>query len=211
VIDKLLNAPQPLAVMKEYNITFRKDATLGTKRDSFKIHIPIPTFVGVVEALAKEGKERDYILGLVEADIYNNARAQINDHPEKINPLTQDQIDVSKLTIEAIANTPAAERRGGGIAKEVWEEFAADYVAVMPAILPNVPVDKISNAAQIFLKKFQTAKTNKAVLKVLRGYLAKWFEATPNKEDFMEVYQFLDAKAEEFLNASEESLLSGIM
>jgi hypothetical protein len=25
VIDKLLNAPQPLAVMKEYNITFRKD------------------------------------------------------------------------------------------------------------------------------------------------------------------------------------------
>jgi hypothetical protein len=43
----------------------------------------------------------------------------------------QAELDPSKLTLDYLASLPPSERRGGGIAKEVWDEFKEDYVATI--------------------------------------------------------------------------------
>lgn len=188
----------------------------GFKRPSAKLQLPMPTAIGIMEALTAGGKQADLVLEAVGDVVYTMARQQINNAIDKDSKVAVDQtiLDLSQLSWEAIANMPRAERAGGGIAKEVWEAFQADYIAVMPEAFKAASIQKsteqITNQAKLMFGKFNACKTNKPVLGALRDCLALWYNSTPNKEEFQPCYDFLDEKADSLLKVSDEALLANV-
>lgn len=212
------NIPPAMTRNVEFNFSFKtpkgKDGKpavddLGNpvpKRPSFKAHLPVPTLDGVLAALRDE-KQREFVLDIISAEIYNAARIQVNDEEKPV--AAAEDFDTAKLSLHFLANQPASERRGGGIPKETWEEWSKDYIEIMPGATGR-DLEKVQNAAVLFLKKFQPVKTNKPVLKALHEYLNLWAATTERLEEFADCFEFLDKKIETLLNADEASLLSNL-
>lgn len=210
--DKIIPlAENGLIKMTEYKIGFKsvkevdaegKPTGVITKRQEFNLNLPLPTFEGLIHAL-QDDKQRAYILDVFADQIYDAARSQVNDSPEM---KSQDELDVSLLTLEHIANVPKAERRGGGIQKETWDSFLKNYVEIMPALLEK-PVENVQNAGAIFVKRLQPVKTNKPVLTLLKGYLSLWFQHSAMAEELQDVFKFLDEKIDELLKKDDAELL----
>lgn len=184
---------------------FRKDKELGTKRPSVELAIPVPTVDGIVEILKAGGNQLSLLQDAIFDVIYDQARVQV-DADEAI---TQNTLDLTKLSWEFIANMPKAERAGSGIAKEVWEDFGKDYIEVMPGVTGKT-AEQIGNAAKLLVAKMQPCKTNKKIVSFLKDQVAMWFANTPNAENFADVYQFLDKKAETLLQADDSALLANL-
>lgn len=212
--DTLENVPQPLVMYKEEKFSFRtvvtEDEALGekikTKRPTLSLQLPMLTAAGLIHALHTESGMK-YILQLTEDAIIAAARDQVS---RDTNPVeSQEGLDLSKLTIEYLANEPASERKGRGIAKEIWADFVADYVDIMPALI-NRPKEKVENAAKMFIQKLQPVKGNKVILQALAGYLDTWAANTTNLEAFQECYKFLSEKLDTFLKVTEEDMLASL-
>lgn len=222
---------RPLAVMKPYEFKFRavkdkdnkivykKDATgailkdaagnpIPDKRAPLNLMLPIPTVDGIHAALA-DVKQQEFLIQVLESVIYDAAKEQINDEDLKIED--QSGIRLDRLTIAALANMPASQRRGGGISAEMWEAFSKDFNAIMPKITGK-DTTKIGNAAKFLVGRLQGAKNVKPMLIALRDYLNLWFTSTSpeNQEELAPVYTFLSEKAEVFLAQDEESMLANI-
>lgn len=236
VVAKLAALPKPAITMKEVEFSFKtprsnqkapelladgvtKNPDAGKpvdelgkvleKRPSIKLAIPVITFDGLLEALSND-KQQQFILDIIEEYTINAAKQQVSPATDEVQPVNdQEHLDISKLTIEFLANQPRAERRGGGIAKEIWEAFAKDYIDVMPAV-SNKTADQVGNAAKILLSKFQLVKTQKTVISYLQTQLALWFQNTKQQEEFAECYEFLDSKAKALLSANEADLLASL-
>lgn len=229
------NAPIKLLTNKPVKFHFKKDE-LGNKRPSVELEIKFLTLAGVasiinlttvevpivaegetltgekaaaIDAAIKHNtnveKQQELLLSALEDTIIVQAREQVN---AKVD-ITQETLDASKLTWQYIASIPKAERRGAGIPKEVWEAFSADYISIMPGLIGR-DVEKVTNAATIFTKRFQPVKTVKAVIAQLKDYLDVWFTNTSNAEELAEVYEFLSKKADELLAADEAKLLENL-
>lgn len=225
---QMVHVDPELVAKKEVKFTFKKDE-LGNKRPTVSLSIPYPTLSGVAailnarlhpvpdEAVDKEAhdaavkvntaiqNQKDLLLEAMENIVYIQAREQVNANPE----ITDETLDTSKLTWEFISNIPPKERRGAGIPKEVWEAFTADYISIMPGLIGR-DVEKVTNAATIFAKRYQPVKTVKAVISQLKSYLDIWFANSSNAEELLEVYDVLTKKAEELLAADEAKLLDNI-
>lgn len=192
---------------KVFPFHFKKDE-LGNKRPSLNLILNVPTIEGIIQALS-DPKQAEYIQEVLAQEIHKAARMQVGDDKSPVNK--QEELNQDILSINALANMPKAERRGGGISKEVWEAFAKDYIEVMPGVTGK-KLDNIVNASKIFIAKFQPAKTNKPVLKFLKTQLALWFDSTSqdSKEEFADCYEFLDNKVDTLLAADEASLLANL-
>lgn len=203
--ENQVNVSASNTVFKPFKFHFKKDE-LGNKRPSVELQLPVLTLQGLANIInSGDEKQHALIMSALEDIIYLQARQQVNEDAS----ISQDTLDISKLSWDFISNIPPAERKGGGIAKEVWDAFAADYISIMPA-LTGRSVEKVTNAATILLKKFQPVKTVKPVIKQLKDYLDMWFTNTPNAEEFAECYEFLSKKAEALLAADEAALLANI-
>ena len=198
-----------LVDVKETAFHFRKvkDETskIETKRPTVTLQLPYPSVEGIVAILEAGGKQLDLLLEAVAGVVQDTARDIVNANEE----ISDANFPLDKVTWEAIANMPKAERRGGGISKEVWEDFAADYQAIMPAATGKTK-EQVELAAKVFLTKFANAKTNKPVLKVLQGQLAVYANTTSRGEEFAACIQFLDNKLETLIATDETSLLANL-
>lgn len=196
----------PNIVYSPVSFFFKKDE-LGNKRPTINLALPYLTMEGLITALGDE-KQAKLILDMVNDEIiYGAARQQVNDEQSPVNE--QSQLDLTKLTLEFIANLPPAERRGGGIPKEVWEAFSKDYLAIMPAVTGKT-ADQVGNAVKLHVAKYQPCKTNKKVLKVLQDQLAVYTANTQNLEEFGGAVEFLNKKLETLLQADEAALLANL-
>jgi len=184
-----------------------KDEASGveTKRPTVSIPMPVPSVEGIIAILEAGGKQLDMLRDAVASVIIDQAREYINE----TETVTEDNFPYATLTWEAIANLPKAERRGGGIAKELWEDFSKDYQAVMPAVLGKSK-ESVELAAKVFLTKFSAVKTDKKVLTLLKSYLAMYINATPNGEQFADCVESLDKKAQLLLDADSSNLLAAL-
>jgi len=169
------------------------------KRPTVKIEVPVPTAGGMFAALNKDesGKVMAFVLSLVSNEIYLEARSQVNEK----DPFNQADLNTELLTLEALANRPASERRGSAISEELWKQFETDYVTVMAGILSDKTEKQIKTAAEILVKKFAPVREKKAVIATLRGYVQQWFASTQQGEDLQAVYDYLDSRAENLLNS----------
>lgn len=216
------NIPAPLVVNKDEKFSFRKptvaDKVTGEmpeKRSPVTLTLPIPTWEGFVTSLrnpdpTQQKKMQDYVLSLLEDAIVEKARQQVSPDDTLATPVNkQDDLDISQLTLEYLANEPKIDRRGRGIAKEVWEAFVQDYVAVMPGVT-GMAAEKVALAAMLFRNKLVSVKTQKEVLMVLEKRLLQWIDATPNLADYEDVAKYLTEKLDTYLKAPEQDLLANL-
>lgn len=178
------------------------------KRPTLKAKIPLLTTAGLIAALQAGDKSTDLALELCNSGILDRARGIINEAIDA-NPkveLTQDILDMSKLSFVAIANLPKSER-GAGIPKEAWASFVADYKAVMQtaeaiAMFP----DKRARSPEVLDKhgillagKFNQVRSRKDTVGQMLGFLDIWVQNTPNAEEHLACYEHLKAKGEAIL------------
>jgi hypothetical protein len=177
------------------------------KRPTVELKLPVPSVEGIMDILTKEGNEKELELlrDAVNDVIFQRARELVNEKED----ISQENFPFDQVTWEAIANLPKAERRGGGISKETWEEFAKDYIAVMPGATGKA-VDKVSLAAKVFLNKFNAVKTDKKVLALLKAQLGVYITASPKAEEFVDCVEFLDKKAQTLIEADSSNLLDAL-
>jgi hypothetical protein len=194
-------------VAVKFNFRKVKDEATGleSKRPTVELELPLLSVEGIVKEFEAGGKRLELIVEAVREVQIARARELVNDKED----ITSANFPYAELNWETIANLPKAERRGGGISKEVWEEFAKDYIAVMPSVTGKT-VDQIGNAAKILLNKFQAVKTNKPVLKLLKEQLGVYANSSPNAEQYGECISFLVEKAETFLSMDDAALLANL-
>lgn len=185
--------------------TTDKETGIETVRHPVDLAIPVPSIEGIIEILEKGEKGLELLMEAVEKVVTDRARDLLYDDHK----LTAATFPVDQLSWEAIAALPKSQRRGGGIPKETWEEFAKDYIAVMPGVTGKT-VEQVTNAAKILQNKLQAVKTNEPVLNLLVEQLTIYAENSPNLEEYKECVEFLVNKADQFLNTSEEELLANL-
>lgn len=190
-----------------FNFKKSKDKLTGieTVRESVQLAIPYPSIEGIIAILEAGGKGLELLQEAVE-NITNTAARELLYEDLTLTAAT---FPVDKVSWEAIANQPKAQRRGGGIPKEVWEGFAQDYVEVMPPVTGK-SVEQIANAAKLLTGKLSAVRTNEPVLRLLVDQLAVYADNSANIADFSECVEFLLGKADTFLNVSDEELIANL-
>ena len=196
-------------VVKPFRFTYKKttDKASGIETIRKPVDLPIryPSVEGIVSILREGGKGLDLLIDAVES-IVNAAARDILAEDTTLNATN---FPLDKLSWNAIAEIPKAQRRGGGISKETWEAFQEDYCEIMPEATGKT-LQQVANAAKIFVQRLSTVKTNMTVLAVLIEQLAVYAEASPNIEEFQEVVSFLLDKADTYMNMSPEELLANL-
>lgn len=183
-----------------------KDANgVEYKRDPLELPIPYPSVQGIIDILEAGGKQLELLMDAVEYVVTQQARAMISDDFS----INATNLDVSKLSWDYIANMPKAERSGGGIAKEVWDDFAADYVKTMPAATGKT-VEQVTRAAKLLQGKFAAVKTNIPVLELLMDQLAIYANNSKRADEFVGCVEFLVDKADKLINTTPEELLANL-
>jgi hypothetical protein len=195
--------------VKDVKFNFRtvKDEATGleSKRPSVELSIPIPSVEGIIAILEAGGKQLELLQEAVAEIVINRAREIVSDKED----ISADNFPFAELTWEAIANLPKAERKGRGIAKEIWEDFSKDYIATMPAVTGK-SAEQVGNAAKILLNKFSAVKSNKPVISLLKNQLGLYLNSSANAEQFSDCVEFLMQKAQTLLDADEAALLSNL-
>lgn len=195
--------------VKPANFTFRKtkdkDTGIETVRHPVQLAIPYPSVQGVIKILETGGKQLELLMEAVET-VINDAARDLLYEDTSLNAAT---FPVEKLSWEYIANLPKAQRKGGGILKEVWEGFVQDYVEVMPAAADKT-IAQVTAAAKLLQNKLVQVKTNKPVLELLVEQLTIYMSASENASDYAECVEFLVNKADTLLNMSEKDLLANL-
>jgi len=176
-----------------------------TKRPTVELTLPIPSVEGIVAILEAGGAGLVLLLEAVQDVVVSRAREIINDKED----ITQASFPIEDLAWDKIASLPKAERRGGGISKEIWDAFSKDYIAVMPGVTGKT-AEQVGNAAKILLNKFNAVKTNKPVLKVLKEQLGIYVQHSTAVEEYTECVEFLLNKAETLINTDEAELLKNL-
>lgn len=193
----------------EASINFRtvkdKDTGTETKRESIKLHIPVPAWeevIAMIEAgTAPEANEvAKNNLQLLSDAMFTVAYEQAVSLAKENTSLTSANFPFEELDWEKIANAPEAERKSRGISKEEWADFADDYMASMPAITGKEE-DRVKRAVAVFVLKFAPIKSDKKSIAVLRDQLVVYAEQAPNASNYFKVIEFLLKKADALIEA----------
>lgn len=194
-------------VSVKFNFRKVKDEQTGleTKRPSIELPLKLLTVEGIVQVFQAGGKQLDLLVEAVRDVQLSRAREIVNEKED----ITAENFPYDALSWDAIANLPKAERRGGGIDKETWAEFAKDYIAIMPS-LTGKTVEQVTNASKILLNRLQAVKNSKPHLKLLKEQLAIYANSSPNAEQFADCVSFLVEKAETFLSMDDAALLANL-
>lgn len=194
VVDPVTGKPEMVL-----NTETNKEEKKTFRRPTVNLFLPLLTIAGLIKILengdTEEGKkEVSLVLEVLQDAQMQQAREIVNKTPD----VNQDNFPLDQISWSFISNLPKAERRGGGISKETWEEFGKDYLDAMPKVLGK-SVEVIQRHVQIFLNKFQLVKDRKDVLELMRSNLAMYTQKSPNAESYTECVEFLDKKADQFL------------
>lgn len=186
--------------VKDFKFNFKtiKDKETGEefKRASIELKLPIPSVEGLVAIMEAGGKGLELLISSAADIIIGQARAILNDNEQ----MTADNFPTDQCTWDFIANMPDAEKRGRGIPKETWDEFLADYIAVMPG-LAGKSEEQVTLAATLFAKKLAPVKTNKKALVKLAEQIAIYANSAPQAETYFDCVRFIDDKIKSLLNA----------
>lgn len=175
------------------------------KREALELPIPCPSVAGIVEILEGGGKGLELLMDAVEGIVISTARAMISEDTS----INATNLDVDKLSWEFIANMPKAERSGGGIAKEVWDDFGVDYVKTMPEPTGKT-VDQVTKASKLLVGKLSAVKTNIPVLELLVEQLTIYLTNSKRADEFAPCVEFLVDKANKLVNTTPEELLANL-
>lgn len=176
----------------------------GVKRET--ILLPIAP-ISLQEAIDAGEASIKYLENLIYAEFQTAARQILS---EDLSITGEANFPWDKLTWASIITETETERRGRGIPKEVWVDFEKDFLAVMEACSTKSEA-QLKNVATIIRNKLQPVKFNKPVLeKVVSEYLAVYVQSATRLEEFSDVVEFLQKKAEEFLTLDQAALADSL-
>lgn len=176
------------------------------QRQAVKLLVGVPSVEGIVQILENGGKG----LELLQDALYDTIQASLRTFVADNETASQETIDLSKFTWDAIANQPREDRRSATISEESWKGFAADYIAIMPSVSGKTAT-QVGNAVEVFLKKLVQVKTNKPVLNALQVQLGLYVEHSPNASEYEDVLEFLLRRIENYLKADDvEALIANL-
>lgn len=196
----------------ETSINFRTVKTkneqgevVETKRESIKLHVPVPSFEDVIQIISAGTAEsateiQKNNLQLLQDSLFNTVYEVAVSLAKENTSLTSANFPFEELDWEKIANAPEAERKSRGISKEEWADFAEDYLASMPAITGK-DESRIQRAVAVLLNKFAPIKADKKSIAVVRDQLVVYAEKAPNAANYFKVIEFLVKKADALLEA----------
>lgn len=194
---------------KEVKFNFRKvvdkETGIESKRDPLTLSLQVPSVEGLIAIIQAGGKQLELLQEAAAQIVVDRARELISEDEA----VTPESFKYSELAWEVIANLPAATRKGSAISKETWEEFAADYIAVMPTAAGKT-MQQVTNAAAVFVGKFAKAKGNKPVITKLVEQLAIYISNSQNADQFAEVTAYLTKRAEALLAADDVDALANL-
>lgn len=178
-----------------------KETGVKTKRPAVELDkLPFPSVEGIVAILETGGKALDLLLEAVADVVIRRARDVINDSEN----ITSTNFDYSTCDWNVIANLEKEDRRSA-IPKELWEDFATDYVEIMPSLCTSNK-EQCATAAKIFVTKYASVKAKKDVVEKLKLRLSLYVENAPRAGEFAEIIELLLKRADKLINAKEESL-----
>lgn len=183
----------------------------GKKLPTIKAILPVPSDEDLINFIAANGKEAQFLRDVVSEAIETAARGQINEYREdnkNVEVITADVLDLSKLTFSAIANTPKKDRAAPEIPEEVFNTFFEDYKTVMVA--SGKEAVRVQKHIVLFKAQFRTCKFDKPALSVLRDSLNLYAAKTENMEDNAQVFELLLNKVEKYLKAEEKNLVGAL-
>ena len=184
-----------------------KDTGIETIREAVELAIPYPSVEGIVSILEADdgGKQLELLMDAM-GDVVNSVARELLYDDTAVNAAN---FPIEKLSWEAIANMPKAQRRGGGIPKETWEEFAQNYVETMVEITGK-KLEQVTNMAKILQNKLSAVKTNIPVLELVIQQLTVYAEGSEQAGEYAECIEFLAKKADTLLHVSPEDLLTNL-
>lgn len=190
---------------EETNPETGEKVKVETKRESVKLHIPVPDYAAII-SLIEEGTAEGASeiaknnLQLLNDALFNTVYEVAVSLAKENTSLTSANFPMDELDWEKIANAPEAERKSRGIAKEEWADFAEDYLASMPAITGK-DEERVKRAVAMFINKFAPIKSDKQSIGVLRDQLVVYAESAPNASNYFKVIEFLLKKADALMEA----------
>lgn len=228
-----LRNPDPNHSIVDMRFGFREveDKATGvkTKREAVEAKLPVLNFEGVATVLrnymtAQEAvtadpqnelaianltvakKSYDLLMSAVQGVYESAIKDYLGDNPD----VKTDNFPYSQFTWDAIANQPESERRGRGIAKEIWEDFIKSYIALMPG-LTGKKVENIEKQAAILSQKLNPLKNHEDKEKILPNFMNALTiymnGAGADAETYAGCVSFLLDKAQKILNADKNANL----
>ena len=199
-----LNSQKEFSIMEAIQTKFNFRTVDGVKRETILLDIAP---ISLQEALDAGEASIKYLESLIYGEFVSAARSILS---EDMTITGKDNFPWEKLIWNAIITENETERKGRGIPKETWEEFAKDFLAVMEACSTKSEA-QLKNVATIIKNKLQPVKFNKPVLeKVVSEYLAVYVQSATRLEEFSDVVEFLQKKAEEFLTLDQTALADAL-
>lgn len=182
----------------EQSFAFRtKD---GIKRPTVSVEFDSPNAAGLIQLLQSEDpKVVSYLEDMTSSALAAHIRTYV-DSDENFNQETLDaMVAEGKISIEALANLPKSERNT--LTKEQLEDFARDYIAIMPEVTGK-DVKRIQMAAGLFAERFKRCAGDNTVLAVLQEQLGVFIEAADAEVlgKHERALEYLAAKLEELLS-----------
>lgn len=189
------------------NFSFR--TVNGVKRNTVTLILPEVSLKSALDSA--DPKSIPFLQELIDTAVYDRVREILADNVDIFGNVLEDgsietNFPLDELAWEKIINVPAAERKGRGIPKEVWEDFFKDFEAVCN-MHSGKTEQQVKNTTALFKAKFAPQKFNKPLLqKMLTEYLTVYAENTARLEDFSDCVEFMSKKLEEFLALDAEAV-----
>jgi len=200
----------PKIDIKEVKFGFRKikdeETGVETKRPTVETKLPVPSVEGIIAILEAGGKQLELLQQAVQNTIEDAVKSRLSEDTS----ITSDNFPYADFTWEAIANQPESERRGRGIAKEVWEDFFKDYIASMPA-LTGKTAKQVEKQAAVLAQKLNPLKNHEdkdTLLPKFKDQLTIYLNGSKQAENFGECVDFLMKKADSLLTQEKNTNLA---
>ena len=181
---------------------FNTNKETGIKRESVEVEVPVLSFDQFVDALNAEGenqpKVHELILSAVNELIIQAAREQVAADESLVSGA---QLDLSKLTLEAIASIPPKVRASNAIPKEDFAAFLETYKDTAMVHL-NLTAVQLQRHIAVLRANLKPLEYSKAHLEKLVTYLVA-FADTPDAEVHTRVINAYLSKAQQYLDATE--------
>jgi hypothetical protein len=174
---------------------------------AYQAHQAAPEDEGTKVLLQVAQKSYDLLMGAVQG-VYESA---IKDFLAENANVTTETFPYTQFTWEALANQPESERKGRGIAKEVWEDFLKSYINVMPGATGK---DRkvVEKQAAILGQKLNPLKNHEDKEKILPKFkdnLTVYMNvAGEDAETYAGCVEFLTKKIDQLLTAEKNADLA---
>lgn len=184
----------------ESSFSFRTQKETGYKRPTVVVAYDVPNAAGIVELLQSDDqKVVTLVTDTVQGLITSYVRSFVDADPEFDQAKLDELVAKGLINLQTIANLPKSERNT--ISKDDLEQFAKDYVEIMPGVTGKEK-SRVELAASMFVQRYKPVAGKKDVLETLAGQLGIFVENA--SEEVMErnakVVNYLADKAQELLS-----------